>query len=551
MDGFTPPVTPPPPAFTLVYDDIVSEADARVWFRMFSAMVTQDLGSAFQVLVSTIQSRARNVIYQSQQELQEQIGTLKESNALLKGKEALVHSLQQQLARQEELEQALRDRARCEQSPGTITRCDLWEMFSTKAGFKKDLEFAIGPGKKRKTADKCRQLAADIEKLKTMKERAERSQPSGRESEPKNGKKETIYTFICEILQRELCGSSKLAKDIRVFDTHASDYLMKRAPDITICSPGINSAHAAFVRTHVEMKPYSMRITNDILGQGVDYIERMAQAQPERRKFSVMIMNITENVLITLEIINGERIGMLYGPMDFDKALEVLKYILADEDQQTKPFNFSDSLGNAERPLKTTKMSRVGAFKLKDVPEDLICVKSLGSATSIAVKRSRRDDLAMKSEIEMLLNISDAKIRGLPQIIFYSPDYMEFGVTPCGQPVDLDRLRSLPSMAQKVLNDILDALLWLHSKDIIHRDVRWDNIVLSRVDQAYLIDFGCAVTRTSKKIYYRGGYICCPPKLIGKLKNYLYIASFEDDYLAYVLLGNALLYPRSVIGFES
>ncbi|KAA8897821.1 hypothetical protein FN846DRAFT_892931 [Sphaerosporella brunnea] len=116
--------------------------------------------------------------------------------------------------------------------------------------------------------------------------------------------------------------------------------------------------------------------------------------------------------------------------MDFYKALEVLKYILAAEDQQTKAFNFSYSLGNVERPLNTARVSRVGAFKLKDVPTDLVCVTSLRSAILIAVKRSRKNHRAIKSEIEMLLNVSDATIHGLSQIIFYSPDYMEFGVTP-------------------------------------------------------------------------------------------------------------------------
>ncbi|KAA8900063.1 hypothetical protein FN846DRAFT_909404 [Sphaerosporella brunnea] len=59
-----------------------------------------------------------------------------------------------QLASQEQLGQALRDLDRCEQIPGTITRSDLWEMFSNKAGFQKDLEFPLGPSKKRKTPDK-------------------------------------------------------------------------------------------------------------------------------------------------------------------------------------------------------------------------------------------------------------------------------------------------------------------------------------------------------------------------------------------------------------
>ncbi|KAA8911930.1 hypothetical protein FN846DRAFT_904009 [Sphaerosporella brunnea] len=102
----------------------------------------------------------------------------------------------------------------------------------------------------------------------------------------------------------------------------------------------------------------------------------------------------------------------------------------------------------------------------------------------------------MKAEIEMLLNISGAKIPGLPQMTFYSPDYMEFGVTPCGRPVHLDHVRAIPSMAQKVLTQILDALLWLHSKEIIHREVRWDNIVLASVDDAYLIHFGLLYPRS-------------------------------------------------------
>lgn len=70
----------------------------------------------------------------------------------------------------------------------------------------------------------------------------------------------------------------------------------------------------------------------------------------------------------------------------------------------------------------------------------------------------------------------------LPTLLFHSDAFNEFGIIPCGYcPKPGNQM--IPWVI--VLTNILDALQWLHKHNIIHRDVRWDNVIWN-------IDLGCA-----------------------------------------------------------
>lgn len=126
----------------------------------------------------------------------------------------------------------------------------------------------------------------------------------------------------------------------------------------------------------------------------------------------------------------------------------------------------------------------------------------------------------VSEEIRLLSFVHEQGGRAnLPILLYHTADFQELGTTPVGSPMDpLTPAREVCD----VLRDILDALRWLHGHNIIHRNVRWDNVVTipSAADghplTGILIDFGESfrITPERKETVLRGGYLCCPPEII-------------------------------------
>ncbi|KAF8542712.1 hypothetical protein BDD12DRAFT_332451 [Trichophaea hybrida] len=102
---------------------------------------------------------------------------------------------------------------------------------------------------------------------------------------------------------------------------------------------------------------------------------------------------------------------------------------------------------------------------------------------------------------------------------------MEFGVVPVGERIHPNELNDRSQQSKMILSDILAVLVWLHEQHIIHRDVRWDNIVELN-NHGYLINFGSTIlTNSPKKRKYAGGYICCPPRILNSKRG------LEEEYI--------------------
>jgi len=41
---------------------------------------------------------------------------------------------------------------------------------------------------------------------------------------------------------------------------------------------------------------------------------------------------------------------------------------------------------------------------------------------------------------------------------------------------------------RRIIQDVLQGLKWLHDHDYVHRDIRWDNIIIDKNGRAHLID---------------------------------------------------------------
>lgn len=103
-----------------------------------------------------------------------------------------------------------------------------------------------------------------------------------------------------------------------------------------------------------------------------------------------------------------------------------------------------------------------------------------------------------------------------------------------------------------VLNHVLNALVWPHCNNIIHRDTPWDNIIWDG-NNAILIDLGASAHLTSSTMTvpsYRGGNICCPPRLIGDFERE-HVPVRADDCHAFVLLVLMLLFPQCWMNVHS
>lgn len=356
----------------------------------------------------------------------------------------------------------------------------------------------------------------------------------------------------------------------QVFDTHSNELLFGLKPDISIVTASRKTPTAGDLIAVVELK--AGKLTKDAFGQLYDYLKGVQRAQPNRRLIVGLLSNLQENRFVMLDA--GRRTRCLcYNAASLQKALTYLRDVIIQDPICHPPASaFVPSLGRIEEELGNPAFSIVAVFK---IPKAITTPKfqegrwvnldySIPYGDQMVVKRTTpgshgtaylsRAPRTVANEIDILLEIRgktrDDKLIGwryLPDILYHTVDYQEFGIVPRG--ISLRASDNQTNWATVLVN-VLDALEWLHSHRIIHRDVRLDNIIWV-VDHAVLIDLGTAVDIScGDKVDFNGGYICCPPKLLGNLDG-IYKPIPADDCLAVVMLVNTILFPSRWECFKS
>lgn len=349
-----------------------------------------------------------------------------------------------------------------------------------------------------------------------------------------------------------------------LWDTHARKSLEGHSPDFTISIANTKRPDATAAIAVWEMKDEAL--DDDGRGQVYDYLKLITKKQAHRTHFIGILSNLTDNVVITLY---RERRAPQAGgkcwrwrcrsfkPMPLAYAIAYLRDIILSQSKYLPSVpEFSSDLGILDRRLGSPTYSVIAAFLVPACFREKrfartrwMNPKSLADTTLdvFVVKRtvppgSNTPERSVRREIKILSRIHEAGGHpNLPQMVYHTNSLDELAITPFGySPKPGDAIMDW----RKILDGVLEALKWLHRKQIIHRDVRWDNIIWHE-DHAVLIDLGASVYVPTAEFMtiYDGGNICCPPALIGKF-NQAYHPRPADDCYAFFLLVNTLNWPE-------
>lgn len=155
-----------------------------------------------------------------------------------------------------------------------------------------------------------------------------------------------------------------------------------------------------------------------------------------------------------------------------------------------------------EHKLSTGKFAKV--YKAYDKQEKKhVAIKCMSKDR---VNNYRKDEVNISNEASTLKKLQDCHI---PKVFDCFEDYCEcdkncthlyYIVMEFVDGIDIYELLGKENIdnlsekrAAKYVKNIVDALSYCHSQNIIHRDIKMENIVINEKDDAILLDFGFAI----------------------------------------------------------
>jgi serine/threonine-protein kinase len=136
----------------------------------------------------------------------------------------------------------------------------------------------------------------------------------------------------------------------------------------------------------------------------------------------------------------------------------------------------------------------------------------------VAIKLLHRQDMANRFEEEAILlqKLQHTKIARF--IDYYSSEQEAYIIMEYVEGLTLEKLIShqgkLPeAYALKLLQQINDAVSYLHGQEIIHRDLKASNIKITTESEVKILDFGIAKTRYSRSFTKEGFIVGSAPYL--------------------------------------
>lgn len=355
-------------------------------------------------------------------------------------------------------------------------------------------------------------------------------------------------------------GFYKDTKDILVVDTHhhnnfCADVSIARYEDdrLPYC-----------VRYFLEFKlPSAGLRTSEHCGQMLDYFNTMREKQPHRSRFIGILSNINSSwVYIASYDEKGPKIEE-YPCATLADAIIFTETSTASELQAMIPSldtvldpKFSVLALGKHYFLLTVKKGDAVLDNTNTMQRRLLTrqtVKSTSKWFPPVRHREQRgqfvlkiahDSSSLENEITILEKLRDANCLHIPELV-WTRGFGELGILPLGEPV----LPGEPAaVSRKIVRGMIDGLRYLHSRGIIHRDIRLSNLILKRKKNdvnVVIIDYETAFDSeaTGNEVDYSGGYICWPRRLLQSGEQ-LYKPERADDLFACILVVLHLLFPR-------
>lgn len=402
------------------------------------------------------------------------------------------------------------------------------------------------------------------------------------------------YPSVVRLLNEYFSPQSSLGfGTTHVIDTHERRYLNDLAPDITI-QRNTSSADRFNVASVLDLKgtssgPGGKLGTANNLGQIWDYLMEMVGSQPGRRVFLAMLTNLKDAIIVkyTIGSTHGQHRRRSQQPSSYTGrlvqykkttlalALRHLYSELTAEIANPPALPFHASAGELVHVLQRQSNAVVAVYR-----------SPLGINRIVKAASTPAWTESVRSEINILqLLQTPGKPKSIPELVYTHNhnvvgELPEFGITPAGQCIHLELFKD-PAEFRVCLEDVLQALGWVHGGGVVHRDVRTDNVVVyqdwdtedvGEMDRKWrfrglLIDFDRA-TKIGTECVYEGGYISCPLELLQRARKVhspshmdldhgdddggdenspfetlLYEPRAAHDYLAFVVLINTLIFP--------
>ena len=286
-------------------------------------------------------------------------------------------------------------------------------------------------------------------------------------------------------------------------------------------------------------------------GQMVDYFDILHERQPDRSGFVAILSNFDTAWVFEAEY-RGKSVTI------YRKTAPTLADAVIHVDQRSRQqyqpapsvnelfssnYNFIDISMN--HILLSVSCPTSGSTGMQT--KSKILAKEKGWRDPVRFERGdnkfvlkmARGGLDVSKEIRILRKIRDVECEHLPELVWSPAEDKELGIVPVGEAIDFQQHANI---ARNVVEGMVDGLQYLHSRGIIHRDIRPSNLIMHHAN-VVIVDFETSVLIDGKtEVSYEGGRICWPKRLLESNTEY-YIPEPADDLLACILVVLHFLFP--------
>jgi hypothetical protein len=325
-----------------------------------------------------------------------------------------------------------------------------------------------------------------------------------------------------------------------------------------------------FVQYFLDMKlPSADLLTPDSCGLMLDHFRKAFEKQPHRQEMIGILSNfVAAWVFIAREEMGMIKIAKQSAPCladaiiyaDAQSQLHDIKHMPVLDKPFTSDFGVlaiskHHFLLRVPMPsLETTPATQQAPFMTEaeentNASADSRCWMSPSrhSDGGHFVLKIVHGDANVTQEAKILKEIKDAHCVHLPELVWAPKDGTQLGVVPAGRPIDFQQKSSI---SRKIVEGLVDGLEYLHSRGIVHRDIRPSNLVLDQSDNVVIIDYETALVLSDECADYLGGYICWPKRHL-ESGNYFYDPEPADDLFACILVVLHMLFPARFDAFPA